>query len=138
MSDLPRRRLLDRIGSSPSLLAPNTRLTGDIETAGALLVNGEVHGNGRIGGELAVAAGAHWEGDVRAQRAAVAGRITGSLTVADKLEIGATALIRGRVTARKIAVARGAKIEGDMVVTGSEPVHEFDEKRAVVPTAAAP
>jgi len=138
MSDLPRRRLLDRIGNSPSLLAPSTRLTGDIETAGALLVNGEVHGNGRVGGELAVAAGAHWEGDVHAQRATVAGRITGSLTVTDKLEIGATALIRGRVTARMIAIARGAKIEGEMVVTGGEPVHVFEEKRSAVPAATAP
>jgi cytoskeletal protein CcmA (bactofilin family) len=47
MSDLPRRRLLDRLGSTPSLIAQHTRLTGDIDTEGALLVNGGVYGNGR-------------------------------------------------------------------------------------------
>jgi len=133
MSSLPKRRLLDRIGSSSSLLAVDTRVVGDIETDGALLLNGSVRGNGNIGGELAVAAGAHWEGELHARRAVIAGRITGSLFVHEKLEIGATAHVRGRITARMIAVARGATIEGEMVVTGSEPVVQFEEKRAVVP-----
>jgi cytoskeletal protein CcmA (bactofilin family) len=133
MTELPRRRLMDRIGSSPSLLAPKTRVIGDIETDGALLVNGSVQGDGRIGGELALSAGARWDGDIHARRALVAGEIHGTLIVEEKLEIGSTAVIRGRVMARQIAIARGATIDGEMKVTGSEPVLEFEEKRAVVP-----
>jgi cytoskeletal protein CcmA (bactofilin family) len=133
MTELPRRRLMDRIGSSPSLLAPKTRVVGNIETEGGLLVNGSVAGDGRIGGELALAVGACWHGDVHARRAVVAGEIHGTLIVEAKLEIGATAVIRGRVTARQIAIARGATIDGEMKVTGSEPVIEFEEKRAAVP-----
>jgi cytoskeletal protein CcmA (bactofilin family) len=133
MSQLPRRRLLDRLGSTPSLIAQHTRLIGDIETEGALLVNGSVQGNGRVGGELAIASGASWEGDVRAERAVVAGSVTGDIAVADKLEIGASARLRGRVTARRIAIALGAQVEGEMVCTGAEPVVEFTERRAAVP-----
>jgi cytoskeletal protein CcmA (bactofilin family) len=133
MSLPPRRRLLDRLGSTPSLIAQHTRLVGDIETVGALLVNGSVCGNGRIGGELAISAGASWEGDAHAERAVVAGSLVGDLTVADKLEIGASARLRGRVTARRIAIALGAQVEGEMVCTGSEPVVEFTERRAAVP-----
>ena len=59
MSELPRRRLLDRMRSSPSLLAQEVRLTGNIETSGPLLLSGHVRGNGRIGGELGIATGAH-------------------------------------------------------------------------------
>lgn len=129
MSDTPRRRLLDRIGASPSLLAAGTRLVGDIETTGALMVSGRVRGNGRIDGELSMSAGAHWEGDVLAQRAVIAGRITGSITVSDKIEIAASAVIQGRVTACMIAMARGATIDGDVTVTGQEPIITFDERR---------
>ena len=39
-------------------------------------------------------------------------------------------MIRGRVTAGSIAMARGATIDGDVTVTGSEPILEFEEKRA--------
>ena len=133
MSELPRRRLLDRLGSSPSLIAQHTRLIGDIDTGGALLVNGSVQGNGRVGGEGALSTGAHWEGDLQAERAVIAGTVIGNLTVADKLEIGASARLRGRVSARRIAIALGAQIEGDVACTGSEPIVEFVEKRAAVP-----
>jgi len=129
MSELPKRRLLDRMRSSPSLLAQEVRLNGDIETSGPLLLSGHVRGNGRIGGELGIAAGAHWEGDLVARSAVVAGQLTGTLIVEEKLEIGATAVIRGRVQARSIAIARGATVDGDMRVTGTEPLVQFEEKR---------
>ena len=133
MSQLPRRRLLDRLGSTPTLIAQHTRLVGDIETQGALLVNGAVQGNGRVGGEVAIASGAHWEGDVHAQRAVVAGTVIGNVTVEDKLEIGTSARLRGRIVAKRIAIALGALVEGEMVCTGTESIVEFTEKRAAVP-----
>jgi cytoskeletal protein CcmA (bactofilin family) len=132
MSELPRRRLLDRLGSTPSLIAQHTRLIGDIDTRGALLVNGSVQGTGRVGGEVALSSGARWEGDLHAERAVIAGTVVGNITVADKLEIGANARLRGRISAKRIAIALGAQIEGDVACTGSEPIIEFVEKRAAV------
>jgi cytoskeletal protein CcmA (bactofilin family) len=129
MSDKPSRRLLDRMTAAPSLLAAGTRLVGDIETPGPLIVGGHIRGDGRIDGELSIGAEAHWQGEVLARSAVIAGRISGSITVSDKIEIAATARIVGRVTARMIAMARGAKIDGDITVTGSEPVLQFEERR---------
>jgi len=129
MNDKPNRRLLDRMAGAPSLLAVGTRIVGDIETPGPLIVSGQIKGDGRIDGELSIGAEAHWQGEVLARSAVVAGRISGSITVGDKIEIAATARIVGRVTARMIAMARGATIDGDITVTGSEPVLEFDERR---------
>ena len=133
MSGLPRRRLLDRLGSTPSLIAQHTHLIGDIETQGALLLNGKVSGNGRISGEVAIATGARWEGDVHAERAVIAGTVIGNVIVDDKLEIGASARLRGSVTAKRIAIALGAQVDGEMACTSAEPIVEFIEKRAAVP-----
>lgn len=135
MPQLPRRRLLDRLGSTPSLIAQNTRLVGDIETEGALLVIGMVQGNGRIGGEVSISSGAQWEGDMHADCAVIAGTVIGNIVVADKLEIGASARLRGRVSAKRIAIALGAQVEGEMICTSAEPIVEFTEKRAVAPEA---
>ena len=132
MTEAPRRRLLDRLGSSPSLIAQETQFTGDIDTEGALLVNGTVRGNGRVGGEVAISTGARWEGELKAQRAVIAGTVVGVLMVEDKLEIGASARLHGRIIARRIAVASGALIDGEMVCTGNEPIVEFVEKRAAM------
>lgn len=129
MNDPPRRRLLDKAGAT-SLLAAEVHVTGELETAGGLMVCGSVQGNGRIGSEFNLAAGARWEGHVHTRRAVINGELVGSLLVEEKLEIGATAVIRGQITAKQLAIARGATIDGEMVVTGSEPAIEFEEKRS--------
>ncbi|HEY2418682.1 MAG TPA: polymer-forming cytoskeletal protein [Steroidobacteraceae bacterium] len=130
MSQTPRRRLLDRIGGTPSLLASGTRLVGDIETPGALMLGGTVQGDGLVNGELSISVEARWQGEVHATSAVVAGQVTGAIIVSERIEIAATAVIRGRVSARSIAMARGATIDGDVVVTSGEAILEFDEKRA--------
>jgi cytoskeletal protein CcmA (bactofilin family) len=129
MTDKPRRRLLDRIGGTPSLLASGTNLVGDLETPGALMLGGTVRGDGNVRGELVIGTGAHWQGEVHAVSAVVAGQVTGAISVTERIEIAASAVIRGRVSARSIAMARGATIDGDVVITSGEPIVEFDEKR---------
>jgi len=130
MNDKPNRRILDRLTGSLSLLPSGSRVVGDIETPGALMLGGHVCGDGDIGGELLVSAEAHWEGDVHAHSAVVAGRITGCIVVRKKIEIAASAIIRGRVIACTIAMARGATIDDEVTVTGNQPILEFEDRRA--------
>ena len=130
MNDSRKRRLIDAIGTSPTFVAEGVRLTGDLETPGPLVVCGAIRGDGRVAGILRMSVTAQWEGEIHAEAAVVAGRITGRLVVENKLEIGATAVIRADIVARSIAVARGAVIEGAVTVTSGEPVVEFEEKRA--------
>lgn len=127
--DTQRRRMLDQLGDSPTFVAPGSRLTGDLETLGPLVVCGAVRGDGRIGGALSMSAGSEWHGEVHAQAAVIAGHVSGRLVVDDRLEVGATAVIHADVVARTIAIARGAVIEGAITVTSGQPVIRFDEKR---------
>ena len=93
------------------------------------MIAGHLIGDGRVAGELVIGPEAHWEGNVYAQRAVVSGKVTGSIVVAEKIEIAASAVIRGRVSARSIAMARGATVDGEVAVTGTEPIVEFEERR---------
>jgi cytoskeletal protein CcmA (bactofilin family) len=129
MSEIPKRRLLDRIGAAPTFIAAGCRVTGDIETAGAVVVCGAVRGDGKIGGALSMARDSSWEGEIHARHAALAGRISGKLIVAEKLEIGSAAELHADVVARSIAIAKGALVEGTMQVTGGQPIVNFEEKR---------
>jgi cytoskeletal protein CcmA (bactofilin family) len=132
MLEPQKRRLLDQIseiGESPTFVAPGSRLTGDLETDGPLVVLGAVRGDGRIGGALSMAAGSEWHGEIHARAAVIAGRIVGRLVVEGKLEVGASAVIQAEIVARTVAVARGAVIEGAVTVTSGEPVTRFEEKR---------
>jgi cytoskeletal protein CcmA (bactofilin family) len=130
MSEEPKRRLVDRLGMSPTVIAENTTVIGDIETRGPLMVSGNVQGNGKVGGTLSIGKSANWDGDISARQAVLAGRVTGRIVIEDKLEISASAVIKGEIVAKILAIANGARIEGEVTVTSGKPILKFEEKRA--------
>lgn len=129
MTNTPRRRMTDRVGASPTIVGVGAHFTGDLE-CGDLVVGGSMRGDAQVNGSFTLSEGARWEGEVRATQAVIAGEVEGVVTVSEKLEIRKTARVRGAVRARSIAVARGAVVEGEMVVTSGESVMHFEEKRA--------
>lgn len=137
MAKTLKRRLIDQLGDSPTFVSEGSRLTGDLETPGPLIVCGSVRGDGRVGGALRMAVTAQWEGEIHARAAVVAGKITGKLVVEDKLEVASTAVLHADIVARSIAVARGAVIDGAVTVTSGQPIVEFEEKRGVRAADAA-
>jgi cytoskeletal protein CcmA (bactofilin family) len=124
-----KRRFLDSNAATPTFIGVNSVFVGDIRGKGQFVVSGEVHGDGDLDGALNLSAGGTWHGLVRAQQAIIAGTILGGLIVKGKLEIGYTAVIRGKVSARTVAIARGAIVDGEIEVTSDTPVMQFEEKR---------
>jgi len=129
MTDTPRRRLADHVSSSPTFIGAGSALTGNLECGGDLVVAGSVNGDSTVRGSFTLSEGGRWEGRIRCANAVVSGEVEGTLVVAEKLEIRATARLRGALSARSIAVARGAVIEGEMAVTSGQPVVHYEEKR---------
>jgi cytoskeletal protein CcmA (bactofilin family) len=127
--DQPKRRFLELGEATPTFIGANSVFVGNIRGTGQFVVSGEVHGDGELDGALNLSATGSWHGNVQAQQAIVAGKILGGLSVKDKLEIGYTAVIRGRVSARTVAIAKGAIVDGEIEVTSDTPVLEFEEKR---------
>jgi cytoskeletal protein CcmA (bactofilin family) len=113
---------------TPNVVSEGTIVYGDIRGKGLFVVSGEINGDGDLDGPLHMAVSGVWNGIVKAQQALVAGHIIGGLIVEDKVEIGHTAVIRGRVSARTIAIAKGAIVDGQLETT-SGAVIEFEEKR---------
>src|SRR5579864_7279374 len=124
-----KRRFLDGNSASPTFIGANSVFVGDIRGSGQFGVSGEVHGDGELEGALNLSASGSWHGQVRAHQAIVAGTILGGLIVTGKLEIGYTAVIRGKVSARTVAIAKGAIVDGEIEVTSDAPVMQFEEKR---------
>jgi cytoskeletal protein CcmA (bactofilin family) len=128
MSEL-KRRFFDLQTAAPTVIGASSVFVGDLRGEGDYVVSGEVHGDGDLGGALSLAVTGVWNGFIRAEQALVAGKINGGLAVRGKLEIGHSAVIRGSVSARTIAIAKGAIVDGDIEVTSGEPLREFEERR---------
>jgi cytoskeletal protein CcmA (bactofilin family) len=126
---MQKRRFLETSTATSTFIGPGSVFVGDIRGVGHYVVSGEVHGDGDLKGGLHLAATGRWHGFIRASQAIVAGQINGGLTVEGKLEIGNTAVIHGRVSARTIAIAKGAIVDGEIEITSDQPVTEFEERR---------
>ncbi len=131
MSDQTRRFLERTLQASATatFIAADSVFVGNIRGRGQFVVFGEVQGDGDLEGGLNLSAKGRWIGNIRAQEAIVAGTILGALEVAGKLEIGSTAVIRGSVSARTLAIAKGAIVDGELVVTSGAAIIQFEEKR---------
>jgi cytoskeletal protein CcmA (bactofilin family) len=128
-----KRRFFERVGlpdgSSTTYIGADSVIVGDVRGSGHFVVSGEIHGDGDLAGALSLSIDGQWHGTIHARQAIVAGRIVGALIVEETLEIGRTAVINGRVSARTIAIATGAIVDGEIEVTSGKPVIQFEEKR---------
>jgi len=124
-----KRRFLEGGSATPTFIGAESVVMGNIRGTGEFVVSGEVHGDGELEGGLILSVTGSWHGFIRAQQAIIAGKINGGLSVKDKLEIGYTAVIHGKVSARTIAIAKGAIVDGEIEVTSDTPVLQFEEKR---------
>jgi|HigsolmetaAR204D_1030405.scaffolds.fasta_scaffold02455_3 cytoskeletal protein CcmA (bactofilin family) len=128
MSQL-RRRHADRVSASPTFIGAGSTFIGNLECEGDLVVGGRVSGDGIVRGVFTLAEGGRWEGRIEAANAVVAGDIDGTIHVSEKLEIRKTARLSGNVSARTIAIAQGAVVDGEMSVTSGAPIVTYEEKR---------
>lgn len=128
--DSQHRRVSDRGDTPPTVIAPGASFHGDVIVPGSLMLSGTVRGEGDVGGTLTISRDALWEGKVRCSAAVIAGTMDGTIEVSGALEVGQSARVKGTITARTLAIASGATIEGDLQVTSGADIVRFEEKRA--------
>ncbi|TCJ11872.1 polymer-forming cytoskeletal family protein [Parasulfuritortus cantonensis] len=104
-------------GSIDCLIGVKTRIEGDVQFEGGLRVDGQVKGNvlGNQNSVLIISELAQLEGEVRAAQAIINGRITGTVRVADRLELQAKARVVGDVQYRTLEMHPGAVVEGRLI-----------------------
>lgn len=110
-------------GSIDCLIGAKTRIEGDVQFEGGLRVDGQVKGNvlGNQNSVLIISEHARLEGEVRATQAIINGSVTGTVRVADRLELQAKARVVGDVQYRTLEMHPGAVVDGRLIhQAGSE------------------
>jgi cytoskeletal protein CcmA (bactofilin family) len=95
-----------------TIIAASVKVEGDFASQGNVLIEGVVEGSIKTERDLRVGEQARIAADVSALNAVVAGEILGNLTVGERLELEATARVRGDVRAKVLVVSAGASING--------------------------
>lgn len=125
-----RRRALDQI-EFPTVIGEYAVYRGEIAGDGNYLVHGRVEGTCDIQGHLMLGPTAHWTGDVAATYIVIAGEVVGDVYASVKLELQATARIRGNLTSPVIAIAEGARYDGKVRRRPRPQAARYSEKRSI-------
>ncbi|MCZ6858641.1 MAG: polymer-forming cytoskeletal protein [Gemmatimonadetes bacterium] len=97
-----------------TVIGSGMEIVGSLESTGLVRVAGKVLGNVNAAGQVMVARGGHVDGDVHAREAVLDGEITGSI-VAERVEVQASAVIHGDITASRLIIHEGAVLNVEVV-----------------------
>src|ERR1043165_2473455 len=98
--------------SAINLIGLGTQITGDINSAGDVRIDGTLNGNIKLEGRLVIGPNGKIEGKVICQNAEISGEIKGTLEVVDMLSLKHTAKILGDIITGKLTIEPGAVFTG--------------------------
>lgn len=110
-----------KASAAQTLIARDTRLTGEITGNRAVRVEGVVSGSIDLKAPVEVAEGAVVEAEIKATAVRVAGSVSGSITATELVELLATAVVKGDVTAPALHVVAGARLDGRVQMVAETP-----------------
>jgi len=102
-----------------TLIGQNTRMTGDVEFAGGLhidgIVNGNIVANQSTQCVLRISDKGLVEGNVNVPHVVLNGTVKGDVIANEKVELGSSARVIGNVYYSLIEMAMGAEINGQLI-----------------------
>lgn len=125
----PRRRSTDKLSVFSTQIGIGTFFQGVLRGSGNYLIQGEVVGEGDIEGNMELAAGAYWKGDLTADYVRIAGKVEGNVVARSKIELAPTAVVTGDLSAQLIAIAEGAQYQGTINRPRKTQVTRYRERR---------
>jgi cytoskeletal protein CcmA (bactofilin family) len=124
-----KRRLLDRIEGFDTVIGPESVIAGTFGGKDNYLVHGRVTGQCDLNGTFMLAAGGQWLGDIVADNVIIAGEVEGDVTARTRLDLAATARIRGNLKSPAISIAQGAVYEGKVDMVRATQLTHYSERR---------
>ena len=123
----------DESGQQPaySLLGAGLRVEGEVQTDGMVRIEGTVVGNVQAERQVLVTKGGTVEGDIRTREAILGGEMRGSIVAEERVEILASAAIRGTIVTPRLLVHEGAAVNGH--VRMAEPTVDSTDSQSAPP-----
>jgi cytoskeletal protein CcmA (bactofilin family) len=107
----PRPRSIER---KETVIAAGLTIDGKIEGAGHVRMAGRFKGDVNVDGDLTIEPGAKITGSVRASTVTIAGDLEGNIEGASRVELLASGVLNGDLTAGSLTVASGSRMRGNV------------------------
>ncbi len=108
------RRRADQSGLS--IVSQDLVITGDLEAAGVIKIEGRVVGVVRAGGQVLLSAGAQVEGDIHTAEAVIGGEVRGGIHASERVEIQPSAVVHGDIHTSRLLIHEGGQVNGNVMM----------------------
>ena len=95
-----------------SIISSGMKITGDLECAGVVKVDGRIDGSVTGARQVLLGRGGGVHGNVIADEVVIGGVVDGAIHAAERLELQGTAVVNGDIETKSIIVLEGARING--------------------------
>ena len=99
-----------------SVFDSHISISGDLETDGALRIDGRLEGSIHRADLIVVGQGASVVGDITAREVIVGGAVTGNIFAAQRTELQSTGIVAGDIRSAAILVHEGGVVQGRLYI----------------------
>ena len=99
-----------------SVFDSHIAVTGDLETDGALRIDGRLEGSIHRADLVVVGQGASVVGDITAREVIVGGAVTGNIFAAQRTELQSSGIVAGDIRSAAILVHEGGVVQGRLYI----------------------
>jgi cytoskeletal protein CcmA (bactofilin family) len=100
------------------LVAHDTQIEGHFVTTEHTRIDGQLKGDVKCDKKLVTGESSVLEGKVWAAEAVFMGKITGEIIVSGSVQLTATAVVHGKLSAGSLSVEEGAQLQGEFRIAG--------------------
>jgi cytoskeletal protein CcmA (bactofilin family) len=103
-----------------SLLGHGSEFSGKLTFEGAVRIDGRFSGEITADGLLVVGAEAEVTADLAVRHLVIQGRVEGSCTATELVELHAPARVKGKIVTPQLSIERGVRFDGSCEMSGAE------------------
>lgn len=95
-----------------SQIGAGTKITGDIECAGDLRIDGAIEGKLNVRGKMVIGNGGRLNGEANCRNADISGSLEGKINVQELLSLKATSTLKGDIVTKRLSIEPGSVFTG--------------------------
>lgn len=126
---VPRKTSRPSTATGYSVIDDQLSIAGDLNTDGTVRVDGRVEGTLHRADMLIVGVNGAVIGDVEAREVIVGGTLVGTLTVAGRVEVQASATVQGDIRAEAILLHEGGTVHGHVAIHPAGSGGQLDDEQ---------
>ena len=117
---------MDNSNGSNNIIGEGSVLKGNLSSSGYVRLEGKVIGDLSSSSKVACGETSVVDGNVVAENAEIAGKVTGKVTVDELLILKSTASIHGDISTSNLIIESGANFNGACTMGKEETIEEVD------------